>query len=329
MSFQAITLAQYPKAYIDESTFVTQSFESVALKDGEFRVAVSHWSLDPAMRGWVSPDTESYIPPVAIGEVMRSLGVGKVVESNNEQYPLGSMVSGMTGWSEEIVSSGAGLSVVPPGVSPELALSALGMPGMTAYIGYADVLGLTPGQTLVVSGAAGAVGSVVVQMAIADGLNVIGSAGSDEKCAWLKSLGCHGVINYKTDDIGAKLDELAPKGVDGYFENTGGPLQAEVYARINPHARIAVCGLIADYHSPTPTPAPSWINLIKRRARIEGFTITDHMHRVGEIVQGLMPYFQAGQLDFKTHTLKGLESAKLGVNMLYKGENTGKLIVEL
>ncbi|GLS83429.1 NADP-dependent oxidoreductase [Paraferrimonas haliotis] len=329
MSYQAIVLKAYPEAHINQDTFEVVSRPEEPLKSDEFRIAVSHLSLDPAMRGWVSPDPNSYIPPVQIGEVMRAIGVGTVTESNHPKFPVGARVTGITGWTEQLLSNGTGMTVLPEGVSAELALSALGMPGMTAYIGYKDILEAKPNQTIVVTGAAGAVGSVVVQMAVADGLNVVGVAGSDDKCDWLTQLGCQGVINYKTDNVAEKLLALTPNGVDLMFENTGGEVQHHVIERINPHGRVAVCGLIADYHSATPAPAPSWINLIKRRARIEGFTITDHYHRGAEITQGLLGYLQQGKLEHKVHTLNGLESAIDGVNLLFSGANTGKLIVEL
>ena len=330
MTYQAIILNQYPSALIDEKTFSTQQLEKPAISNGEFLVKVSHLSLDPAMRGWVSPDPNSYIPPVKIGEIMRSLGYGEVTESQHQGFPAGTRVSGMTGWTELVKSNGEGLNPIDPSVTPELALSVLGMPGLTAYLGYRDILDAKPGQTLVVTGAAGAVGSVVVQMAKADGLRVIGVAGHPDKCDWLsKDLGLDGVINYKTDDIGARLDELAPNGIDLFFENTGGETQQQVIDRLNEFASIAVCGMIADYNRATPAPGPNWIPLIKRRAKVQGFTITDHFHRAAELVSGLLPYLQAGQIDSRVHILEGLESAKQGVNMLYSGDNTGKLIVKL
>ncbi len=223
MSYQAITLKQYPSAMIDEDTFSTQTFDEKALADGEYRVKVTHLSLDPAMRGWVSPDPNSYIPPVALGDTMRSLGFGVVSESKNDKYPVGSQVTGMTGWTEQCVIADDSLSIVPQGVDAKTALSTLGMPGLTAYIGYNDVLqGPTKQQdkpqTIVVTGAAGAVGSVVVQMAKADGLNVIALAGSDDKCQWLKNdLGADHVINYKKDDVAAKISAGSPQGIDLFF----------------------------------------------------------------------------------------------------------------
>ncbi|MAC46960.1 NADP-dependent oxidoreductase [Oceanospirillum beijerinckii] len=345
MSYNAIVLQQYPEALIDDETFATQSFNEQPLQQGEFRVQVSHLSLDPAMRGWVSPDPSSYIPPVQLGEVMRSLGFGVVTESLNENYPVGTQVTGMTGWTEQLIAKEGELSIVPQSVDAEMALSVLGMPGLTAYLGYHDILQaqqrqtqsqqvseLQNGkpQTIVVTGAAGAVGSVVVQMAVADGLRVVALAGSEDKVRWLKDeLGVDAAINYKTDNVAEALTEATPDGIDLFFENTGGEAQHTVIERMNPHGKVAVCGLIADYHSATPAPAPSWINLIKRRATIEGFVITDHFYRAQELAAGIMPYLQQGKIQSRTHVLEGLEAAKAGVNMLYSGDNTGKLIVKL
>ena len=335
MSYNAIVLKQHPEALIDESTFETRHFESKALQDGEYRVQISHLSLDPAMRGWVSPDPNSYIPPVQPGEIMRSLGFGVVTESLNPDYPVGTQVTGMTGWTEQIVAGEGELSVVPAQVNAELALSTLGMPGLTAYLGYHDILQAKQRQqksqqTIVVTGAAGAVGSVVVQMAVADGLKVIALAGSEDKVRWLKEdLGADTVINYKTDNVSEALTAASPDGIDLFFENTGGEAQHTVIERINPHGKVAVCGLIADYHQAEAAPAPSWINLIKRRATIEGFVITDHFHRSAELASGIMHYLEQGKIQNRVHVLDGLEAAKAGVNMLYSGDNTGKLIVKL
>ncbi len=330
MTYQEIVLARNPETLIDEKTFRTEQRSRPVLQEGEFLVKVSHLSLDPAMRGWVSPDPNSYIPPVAVGEVMRSLGYGEVIESCHNDFPVGTRVSGMTGWRELLKSDGEGLNPVDPSVPAEQALSVLGMPGLTACLGYRELLRPEAGQTLVVTGAAGAVGSVVVQMAKADGLRVIGVAGHENKCNWLKNeIGLDGVINYKTDDIGRRLEKLAPEGIDLFFENTGGETQQQVLPRLNEFARIAVCGMIADYNSVTPAPGPNWIPLIKRRASIQGFTITDHFHRAGELVAGILPYLQSGAIESRVHILQGLESAKSGVNMLFRGDNDGKLIVQL
>lgn len=298
--------------------------------DGEILIKQTHMSLDPAMIGWMSPDPNSYIPPVQLGEVMRSSGLGTVIESNHPNFQVGDSVQGMTGWQEYILSNGEGFRKLPAGVTPEMALSVFALPGLTATQGLFGFGEPKAGETLVVSGAAGSVGSIVGQLAKADGLNVIGVAGDDEKCDWIvNELGFDGAINYKTDDIAAKLTELAPKGIDVYFENTGGPVQQHVFDRMNAHGRIVVCGMIADYGNPSPTPGPNWIPLIKKRINIRGFAMPDHFSELPKLIEKLTPYVMTGKIKFRTHELDGLEAAINGLNMLFTGENRGKLIVKL
>ena len=297
---------------------------------GEILIRQTHMSLDPAMIGWMSPDPESYIPPVGLGELMRASGLGTVVESNHPDFAVGDVVRGMTGWTEYLVSDGSGFSTVPPGLDPEMVLAVFALPGLTATQGLYGFGDPKAGETLVVSGAAGSVGSIVGQLAKADGLKVIGVAGDDEKCAWITDeLGFDGAINYKTDDIAAKLDELAPGGVDVYFENTGGPVQEHVFQRMNAHGRIVVCGMIADYTRAEPSPGPNWIPLIKKRINIRGFAMPDHFDEVPALLEKLTPYVMEGKIKFRTHTLEGLESAIDGLNLFFTGGNRGKLIVKL
>lgn len=307
---------------------VTQEIPSAG--PGEILVRQTHMSLDPAMIGWMSPDPESYIPPVALGDVMRASGLGTVVESNHPDFAVGDMVRGMTGWTEYFVSTGEGLSVVPGGLDPETVLAVFALPGLTATQGLFGFGDPKSGETIVVSGAAGSVGSIVGQLAKAEGLNVIGVAGDDEKCDWIRDeLGFDGAINYKTSDIPAKLDELAPNGVDVYFENTGGPIQQHVFDRMNAHGRIVVCGMIADYTSAKPSPGPNWIPLIKKRINVRGFAMPDHYGDIPALLEKLTPYVMSGKIKFRTHVLEGLESAIDGLNLFFTGGNRGKLIVKL
>ncbi len=297
---------------------------------GEILVKQTHMSLDPAMRGWMSPDMDSYVPPVGLGEVMRSSGLGEVVESNSPDFKVGDRVMGMMGWTEYYLGSGEGLRPVQEGLDAEMALSVFALPGLTATQGLYGFTEPKAGETIVVSGAAGSVGSIVGQLAKADGLNVVGVAGSDEKCNWLtQELGFDGAINYKTDDISAKLTELAPKGIDMYFENTGGPIQQHVIDHMNAHGRIIVCGMIADYSSAQPSPGPNWISIIKKRLMIQGFTMPDHFDQVPALVGKLAPYVMAGKIKYRAHTIEGLESSIEGLNLLFTGGNKGKLIVKL
>jgi NADPH-dependent curcumin reductase CurA len=287
-------------------------------------------SLDPAMFGWMSPDTESYIPPVELGTVMRSSGVGEIVESNHPDFNVGDRVMGMMGWQEYFLTNGAGLNKVTAPLPDEAILSVFALPGLTATQGLYSIGKPQKGETLVVSGAAGSVGSIVGQLAKADGLSVIGIVGSEEKADWIvNELGFDAAINYKTDDLAEKLAELTPKGIDVYFENTGGPIQHHVFARMNAHGRIAVCGLIADYPKVQPDLAPNWIPIIKKRLTIQGFTMPDHFGEVPALLAKLTPYVMKGQIKHRAHVLNGLESAMTGLNLFFTGQNKGKLIVKL
>ena len=282
------------------------------------------------MFGWMSPDTESYIPPVELGTVMRSSGVGEIVESNHPDFNVGDRVMGMMGWQEYFLSDGVGLNKVTAPLPDEAILSVFALPGLTATQGLYSIGKPQKGETLVVSGAAGSVGSIVGQLAKADGLTVVGIVGSDEKADWIvNELGFDGAVNYKTDDIAAKLAELTPKGIDVYFENTGGPIQHHVFERMNAHGRIAVCGLIADYPKAKPDLAPNWIPIIKKRLIIQGFTMPDHFGEVPAILEKLTPYVMKGQIKHRAHVLNGLESAMEGLNLFFTGQNKGKLIVKL
>lgn len=296
---------------------------------GQILIKQTHMSLDPAMLGWMSPDTESYIPPVELGTVMRSSGLGEVVESNHPDFNVGDKVMGMTGWAQYILSNGQGFNKVQAGVDAETALSVFALPGLTATQGM-KFLEPKAGETLVVTGAAGSVGSIVGQMAKADGLRVIGVVGDDEKADWIvNKLGFDGAINYKTDDLAAKLAELTPNGIDVFFENTGGPIQQHIFNRMNTHGRIVVCGMIADYTSANPAPGPNWIPLIKKRIRIQGFAMPDHFGEVPALLGKLAPYVMQGKIKYRTHILDGLESAMTGLNLFFTGGNKGKLIVKL
>lgn len=298
-------------------------------KEGQFLVRQTHMSLDPAMLGWMTPDTESYIPPVELGTVMRSSGVGEVVASKHPDYREGDRVMGFFGWREYVLSRGEGVNKTGSDLSPEAVLSVLATPGLTATKGLFDFGEPKAGETLIVTGAAGSVGSIVGQLAKAEGLRVIGVAGTDEKCDWIvDELGFDGAINYKTDDLAAKLDELAPDGVDVFFENTGGAIQSLIFERMNAHGRVVVCGMIADYTG-RPKPGPNWIPFIKKRLTVRGFTIPDHLHETPEILAKLMPYVRAGRIKYRIHTLEGLDSAMTGLNLFFTGGNRGKLIVKL
>ncbi|WP_409418637.1 NADP-dependent oxidoreductase [Marinomonas sp. RS-M-Aa-14] len=330
MSYRSVKLIKRPELEITPDIFdmVTQDIPSPAA--GEVLVKLSHLSLDPAMRGWMSPDENSYIPPVKLGDTMRASGIGEVVASNNEKFPVGARVMGLMGLTEYAISDGNGLNVIPKELPAEAILSVIALPGITAYHGVFEVLKPEAGQTLIVTAAAGSVGSLVGQMAKNLGLTVVGVAGSDEKCQWLtKELGFDHAINYKDADFVEQLTQATPNGIDLFFENTGGAAQGPIFERMNAHGRIAVCGMIADYQKAEPAPGPSWVGIIKRRLSIQGFTMPDHFHRIPEYGQALGAMLGKGELKYRAHVIEGIESATTGINLLFEGKNTGKLIVKL
>lgn len=298
--------------------------------EGQILVKQTHMSLDPAMIGWMSPDTDSYIPPVALGDVMRSYGVGEVIESKHPDFKAGDQVNGQLDWQEYYLGNGEGLNKVDASISPETILSVFALPGLTATQGLFNVGHPKAGETIVITGAAGSVGSLVGQLAKAEGLHVVGIAGSDEKCDWLvNDLGFDAAINYKSDNLSEQLAEVTPNGIDLFFENTGGPVQHLIYDRMNAHGRIIVCGMIADYMAEEPSPGPNWIPIIKKRLTIQGFTLPDNFDKIPELLEKLTPYVMQGKVKHRSHILKGLNSSVEGLNMFFNGGNNGKLIVEL
>ena len=330
-TYKAINLVARPSGGpIGADLFEVVEKPMPEVADGQFLIKQTYMSLDPAMFGWMSPDTNSYIPPVALGDVMRSSGVGEIVESNHPDFSVGEHVMGMFGWQEYLVSDGKGMNKVPAGVSDEMVLSIFALPGLTATQGLYGIGKPQSGETLVVTGAAGSVGSIVGQLAKADGLNVIGVVGSDAKARWIvEDLGFDGEINYKTDDLAAKLETLAPNGVDVYFENTGGEMQHQVFNKMNTHGRVAVCGMIADYAKAVPSPGPNWIPMIKKRLTVQGFAMPDHFGEIPQLLGKLTPYVTSGKIKYRAHVLEGLESAITGLNMFFTCENQGKLMVKL
>lgn len=329
MQYRAVKLVARPELTITPDLFELVTLHTRPLRDREILLKQTHMSLDPAMRGWMSDDTASYIPPVELGDIMRSSGLADVVESMTPEFPVGSRVIGMIGWTEYAVSQGEGLQIVPAEIPADAVLAVLSAPGLTACKGL-EIAAPKAGETLVVSGAAGSVGSMVGQMAKADGLRVVGTAGSNEKCRWLETeLGFDKAINYKTASLAPALEAATPEGVDIYFENTGGPVQSAVFERMNAHGRIIVCGMIADYNTETPAPGPNWLNIVRKRLTIRGFTLPDHQQEFPVMLERVATLFMTGQLKYRTHTLQGLQSAIEGINLLFTGGNEGKLMVEL
>ncbi len=329
-TYTAINLIARPTGAITPDLFDVVQLPMPTVAEGQFLVKQTHMSLDPAMIGWMSPDTESYIPPVELGTVMRSSGLGEVVESQHPDFKVGDRVMGMMGWQEYFLTQGEGINKVEAPLPAETILSIFALPGLTATQGLFNVGKPKAGETLIVTGAAGSVGSLVGQLAKAEGLRVIGVAGSDEKVDWLvNELGFDAAINYKSDNLAQQLADAAPDGIDLFFENTGGPIQNLIFERMNAHGRIVLCGMIADYVAAQPSAGPNWIPIIKKRLTIQGFTMPDHFDKVPQLLAKLTPYVMQGKIKHRSHVLKGLESSIAGLNMFFTGENKGKLLVEL
>jgi NADPH-dependent curcumin reductase len=324
-------LASRPKGAFDPSNFTWAEEAVPALQEGEALVRVTHLSLDPTNRGWAGSDT--YMPAVAIGDVMRGIAVGIVEESRDASLQPGDLVSGLLGWQRYAVVPAGSVHRLPPvpGASPTAYLGVLGHIGLTAWVGLLDIGQPRAGETLVVTAAAGAVGSLVGQLGKIRGCRVVGIAGSDDKCAWLtRDLGFDAAINYKTTDVGEALEAHCPTGIDIDFENVGGRIFDAILGHINLHARIVLCGLIAHYTATRPQPGPYNIGrILVQRARMEGFIVLDHAARGADAYPQLWTWVQEGRLTFREEIVKGLDQAPVQVNRLFDGSHTGKLIIEL
>jgi NADPH-dependent curcumin reductase CurA len=299
--------------------------------DGQVVVEVEYVSLDPAMRGWMN-DVPSYIPPVGLGEVMRAGGVGKVIASKSDRFAEGDYVSGMTGAQEYVALDARGVTPADTSIAPAPTwLGALGMTGLTAYFGLLDVGEPKEGDTVVVSGAAGAVGSIVGQIAKLKGCRVVGIAGGPEKCEWIvEELGFDVAIDYKNEDVGKALRAAAPDRVDVYFDNVGGDILEAVLGRLNLHARVVICGAISGYNEAAPAALQNYLALLVFRARMQGFIIFDYAKRYGEGVKALAGWYGDGKLVAREEVVDGgIQAFGDTLNLLFKGENTGKLVLRV
>ena len=298
---------------------------------GQVLVRVLYLSLDPAMRGWMN-EGKSYVPPVGIGEVMRALGLGRVVASNDPSLAIGDHVVGITGAQDYAVLAAKEATRIDPALAPlPTWLGVLGMPGMTAYFGLLDVGQPKPGETVVVSGAAGAVGGLVGQIAKLKGCRVIGIAGGADKCRYVvEDLGFDGAIDYKAEDVRKSLRALAPKGVDVYFDNVGGDILDTVLAQLARGARIAICGAISQYNSTEGVKGPAnYMSLLVNRARMQGFVVFDYAARYAEAARDIAGWIAEGKVKAKEDVVVGLETFPATLLKLFKGENFGKLVLKL
>ena len=324
-------LAARPVGDIADGDLQFASEAVPALADGQFALRIVYLSLDPTNRIWMS-DQEQYMPPVELGAAMRGGVVGRVVESRKAGVEPGELYAGLGEWTDLMITDGSGLSRLPeiPGISLAEAFGTLGLVGPTAYFGLLDIGQPKPGETLVVSAAAGGVGQVVGQIGKLKGCRVIGIAGGPAKCAYVvDELGFDACIDYKSQDVGAELDRLAPDGIDINFEQVGGPIMATVLARMKLFGRVPLCGMISQYNEGVPEPAGIWTMMLMRRLTVRGFIVTDFAARFGEAARDLAGWMLSGQLKTRQDIRPGLENAADTVRELYTGGNFGKLLIEV
>jgi NADPH-dependent curcumin reductase len=324
-------LAARPVGQVKRTDFDYVAEAARSPGDNEVLVKTLYLSLDPAMRGWMN-EGKSYIPPVQLGEVMRAGGVGRVLESKHPKFNVGDYVSGSLGVQEYATLDGKGLTKVDPAVAPlPVFLGTLGMPGMTAYFGLLDIGKPQPGETVVVSGAAGAVGTVVGQIAKIKGCRVVGIAGGRQKCDFLtQDLGFDAAIDYKSEDLKKALREHCPQGVNVYFDNVGGDILDTVLTQLARKARIVICGAISQYNSTTGVKGPAnYLSLLVNRASMTGMVVFDYADRYAEAGREMAGWLESGQLKTREDIVSGLETFPDTLLKLFTGENFGKLVIKV
>lgn len=326
------TLAARPIGYPKPSDFELATDPIPIPEDEEVLIRTHYLSVDPYMRGRMN-DRASYAPNVQIGEVMVGSVVGEVIDSKNPDFQAGDIATGGLGWQEYAVSDGSNLRKVDPTLAPiSTALGILGMPGLTAYFGLLEICNPQPGETVFVSAAAGAVGSLVGQIAKIKGCRAVGSAGSDEKVDYIvNELGFDAAFNYKTTaDYGAILDEQCPDGIDAYFDNVGGAITDAVFPLINVKARVAICGQISQYNLENPEQGPRFLwNLIVKRAKIEGFLVSEFADKHDNGLRQMAEWMQEGKLNYREEITEGFENAPAAFIGMLKGNNIGKQLVKV
>ena len=327
-------LASRPEGMVSEGNFEYAETPIPEIGDGEVLVRNLYLSFDPTQRGWMT-DRESYLPPVEIGAPMRAGSVGQVMASHHDDYNVGDLVQTTGCWQDYVVAAPGqgplGLTVLPSGVTPEMMLSIFGITGLTAYFGLLDIGDPKEGETVLVSGAAGATGSVVGQIAKLKGCRVVGIAGGEKKCAWLlEDGGFDAVIDYKSEDVDEAIQRTCPGRVDVFFDNVGGDTLEAALNRLNLYSRVVMCGGISGYNAEEPIPGPSnLMNLVTNRGRMEGFIILDYMPRAMEAIQDLMGWVMSGDLKFQVDVQEGFENIPNTLRRLYTGENHGKQLLKL
>ncbi len=330
MTNQQIRLAKRPSGMLADDDFALTEEAVPALSDGQFLIQNEFVSLDPAMRGWMNEGT-TYIRGVELGAVMRAFAVGKVIQSNHPDFTIGQYVSGLTGVQTYAVSNGAGIEKIrSQDVPPSWYLGVLGMPGMTAYFGLLDKGALQDGETVFVSGAAGMVGTLVGQIAKIKGCRVVGSAGSDEKCAYLvNEIGFDAAINYNTESLPDALKTHCPTGIDVFFDNVGGPTLDAGLANLARGARVVICGAISQYNASDMYGPKNYMKIVSARGSMTGIIVFDFLAEYPNAVRQLSEWLKAGKIKYREHVETGIERFPHVLRMLYTGENFGKLVLKL
>jgi NADPH-dependent curcumin reductase CurA len=319
-----------PEGLPTEGTFEIVRSAVPTVGDGQVLRRTIYLSLDPYMRGRMST-ARSYAEPAKLGEPMVGSTISEVVESRNPRYRAGDLVLGLDGWQAYAVCEGKGLRKLDPAEAPiSYAVGVLGMPGLTAYVGLLDIGRPKEGETVVVSAAAGAVGSIAGQIAKIKGCRVVGTAGTDEKCAFVvNELGFDACINYKLEDLNAALKVACPGGIDIYFDNVGGAVLQAVLKRINVRARIPLIGLISQYNDAKPSPGPNLGSVLTNRALIQGMIIFDHFDRMPDFLRDMAQWLREGRIRYREDIIQGLENAPRAFIGLLQGENIGKRVIQV
>jgi NADPH-dependent curcumin reductase CurA len=326
-----LILAKRPVGKADASTWSLQTHPVPEIREGEILVKQHYISLDPAMRGWMNAG-KSYIEPVEVGSVMRAGSIGQVVASKNPKFEEGQYVVGSGGVQQYAVSDGKGFYQVDPAMAPLTTyIGTLGMPGMTAYFGILEVGRIREGDVVLVSGAAGAVGSTVGQIAKIKGCKVVGIAGGPEKCSYVVGeLGFDACIDYKNENVATRVKEECPKGIDVYFDNVGGEILDIALTRLRRHARVVICGAISQYNNKTAVKGPSnYLSLLVNRATMQGMVVFDYASRYAEAAQVMGKWMAEGKLKAREDVYEGIENFPETYNRLFSGEKLGKLVLKV
>ena len=332
MTNKQIILKNRPQGIPDKNTWQFEENSIEELQEGEILIQQHYISLDPAMRGWMN-DTKSYIPPIALDSVMRAGSIGKVIKNNNNpNFEVGDCVSGWGGVQQYIVSDGAGCFKVDEKIATmPTFLGVLGMPGMTAYFGILEVANIKEGDIVLVSGAAGAVGSVVGQIAKIKGCRVIGIAGGKEKCDYIiNELGFDEAIDYKSENIYTALKRKCPKGIDVYFDNVGGVILDAALSKLRMHSTVVICGAISQYNNKKKVNGPSnYLALLVTRSVMKGMVVMDFTKGFGKASKEMATWIEEGKIKYREDIYEGIENFQETYNRLFSGEKKGKLVLKV